>query len=93
MAGHGGLQDAVADGGDQHRAHFVGAGLFLDDDFEEGQGAVSATIDAGAEAAEVGLVAFGEMIDGDAVRSGAAVVFLDAEPGVFEIGLRNVEQW
>ena len=81
VAGGGGLQDAVADGGDHQGAHFTRARVLFDDDAEEGHGAVEALVGEFQEFGELGVGFVGEGFDGDAVHSGAAVVFLDAFPG------------
>jgi len=86
-AGDGGLEDAVADGGNQEGAGagFGGAGALFDDDFEEGVGAVAVFLDAEEEVREVAVEALGEGVDGDAVGAGAAFVFTDAVPGLVEV--------
>ena len=76
-AGGGGLEDAVADSGDEEGAGFEGFG-FLDNDLEEGAGLVAVVAGLCEKVVEV-------VVDGDGVGAGAAGVFADSIPGGEEV--------
>jgi len=81
-AGDGGLEDAVADGGDEEETGAGVAGLLFELDLEEGEGTVFVGGELGEELGEFAVEAGGEAREGDAVGTGASGVFEDALPGI-----------
>ena len=84
--GDGGLHDAVADGGDEERAMFLGTGFLfdrflLDNDLAQGKGPVRAGTELFGEQVAGSGGPFGEVVDRDGVHAGATAVFADAGEG------------
>ena len=103
-AGDSGLEDAVADGGDEQGAVACGVDLgrgrgvglrsgsrlgfgrgpFFNDDASQRERAVGAVPEFAGQFRAGGGGGLGELVDGDGVHPGTAVVFLDAGEGVEE---------
>jgi len=80
VASHSGLEVAVAYGGHQERARGRGIRFLLNDDGQEREGAVFPSFYAGHERLQLGIDSSGEPLDGDAIDTGAAMVFQDPLP-------------